>query len=233
MRATTLFLSSALLVVARLVTAAPVLRISHGERGLLDTVEDDAEEVFDVCPTYNEADAADISARNLEMEKRAGEEFWFRFEDPSIITSGSILQLAAHAKNFDDQAYKWISNDISKVTRAGIKGRVPTMYVLPAGTRAQVVAAAQKFEETSEAQKPADFVTKDNEPNDIGINGVAQNADGVLPLDDFRSKVIRTVVLQKSTKAKGKTTFTTITKGKSATGASQADQKVMNKACSN
>ncbi|KAI0041710.1 hypothetical protein FA95DRAFT_668106 [Auriscalpium vulgare] len=225
----TLILSSALLLIAGLVSAIPVPR---NERGLLGTVEDDVENALDICPNYNAADVADLSAREFElMEKRAGEEFWFRFEDPSV-TSGTILQLKPHAKNFDDQAYKWISNDISKVTRGSIKGRVATMFVLPAGTRAQIVGAAQKFEVTSEAQKAADFVTKDNEPNDIGINGVANNAAGVLPLDDFRSKVIRTVVKQTSAKAKGKATFTTITKGQSPSStASKSDQKAMAAFC--
>ncbi|GLB44748.1 hypothetical protein LshimejAT787_1800850 [Lyophyllum shimeji] len=188
------------------------------------------------CPLYLAADAADISARDIEeYEKRAGEELWFRFEDPSVATAGkNFLQLAARSsgKNFDDQAYKWISTDVSKVTRGNIPKRVPTLYVLPAGTRASILGAAQDFETTSTAKQRADFVTKDNEPGDVGIQGVTPDASGVLPLDAFRSKVIRVVVKSTSNKAGGKATFTTIgADGKASKTASKSDQAALSKFC--
>jgi hypothetical protein len=82
--------------------------------------------------------------------------------------------------------------------------RVAAVHVLPAGTRAAVLAAAKKFEVTSVAKEAADFVTKDNEPGDVGINGVQKDANGQTALDTFRDKVIRTVVKTTSAKAKGK-----------------------------
>ena len=89
------------------------------------------------------------------------------------------------------------------VTRAKISGRVPTVYVLPAGTRAAMVAAAKDFEVERDAKRAANFVVKDNEPGDVGINGVADSGKA---LTDFRAKVIRTVVKQTSSKAGGKAT---------------------------
>ncbi|KAF8888057.1 hypothetical protein BD779DRAFT_1672467 [Infundibulicybe gibba] len=186
------------------------------------------------CPLYTAADAVDISSRELaQLASRAGEEFWFRYEDPAVTNPATgILQLAQRsgAKNFDDQAYKWISTDAAAVTRGAIKGRVPAIYVLPAGTRDEVLGAAKKFEETSAAKEAVSFVTKDNEPNDVGINGV-QPENGVLPLDTFRAKVIRTVVKTVSGKGGGKATFTTITNGKASKTASKSDQAVLNKIC--
>ncbi|KAI0066239.1 hypothetical protein BV25DRAFT_1897724 [Artomyces pyxidatus] len=234
MRLTSL-ISTSLALVAFLVQAAPLP--SNEERGLLSTIEGDVEQVLGSasCPAYAAADAVDISSRDIELlEKRAKEEFWFRFEQPSVLTAGNnILQLTPRAgtKDFDDQAYKWISSDASKVTRGSLKGSVPVIYVLPAGTRDTINAAAKKFEETSAAQEATDFVTKDNEPGDIGINGIAKNAADVLPLDDFRSKIIRTVIKQTSAKAGGKTTFTTITKGKASNTATKSDQKVLSPFC--
>lgn len=186
------------------------------------------------CPLYIAADAIDISSRELEeLEKRVGEEFWFRFDDPSLANGGAILQLASRAspKDFDDQAYKWISTDASKVTRGSVPKRVATIYVLPAGTRKEVQAAAKKFEQTSAAKEATDFVTKDNEPGDVGINGVKKGTDGKTALDTFRDKVIRTVVKTTSTKGKGKASFTTITKGKKSNTASKADQAALSKFC--
>jgi hypothetical protein len=172
------------------------------------------------------ADLVDVES---SLVKRAGEEFFFRFEDPSVATAGAnILPLAARngAKNFDDQAYKFISTDAAKVTRSKISGRVAAIYVLPAGTRAAIAKAAKDFEVERDAKRAADFVVKDNEPGDVGINGVANAGKA---LNDFRAKVIRTVVKQTSAKAGGKATFVTITKGKASNTASQADQKVLSK----
>ncbi|KAA1469130.1 hypothetical protein DENSPDRAFT_559444 [Dentipellis sp. KUC8613] len=205
------------------------------------------------CPVYNKADAQDISQRDIELiAKRANEEFWFRWEDPSITSGGTLLQLAARkgTKDFDDQAYKWISTNAAAVTRSayyvcssmdtfavlnlyylrltGSFGkRVPTIYVLPAGTAQALLARAKQFEETSAAGVPADFVVKDNEPGDIGINGIAPSADGTLPLDQFRSQIIRTVIKSAS---KGSQQFITINKaGKASKTASKTDQALLNK----
>jgi hypothetical protein len=48
------------------------------------------------------------------------EEFWFRFEATPPTSESNLLQLAARAgsKDFDDQAYKFISTDAAKVTRS-------------------------------------------------------------------------------------------------------------------
>ncbi|TFY70128.1 hypothetical protein EVG20_g2883, partial [Dentipellis fragilis] len=182
------------------------------------------------CPLYNKADAQDISQRDFELlAARANEEFWFRWEDPSIASGGGILQLAARrgSKDFDDQAYKWISTNANAVTRSSFGKRVPTIYVLPAGTAQSLLSQAKEFEVTSAAGVPADFVVKDNEPGDIGINGIAPSADGTLPLDQFRSKIIRTVV---KSAAKGSQQFVTINKaGKASKTASKTDQALLNK----
>jgi len=164
-----------------------------------------------------------------------GEELWFRYDDPSVKTSGkNALQLAARnsGKDFDDQAYKWISTDISKVTRGKIPKRVPTMYVLPAGTRASVLGAAQDFETTSAAKKRVDFVTKANEPGDIGIQGITPSTSGTRPLDTFRDKVIRVVTKSTSAKAGGKATFTTIgADGKVSGKTSDSDKTALGRFC--
>lgn len=188
------------------------------------------------CPLYTSADAAHLSARDIqEYEKRTGEEMWFRFDDPSIAKGGkNFLQMAARAggKDFDDQAYKWLSTDVSKVTRDKIQNRVPTLYVVPAGTRASMLGAAQNFETTSAAKKRVDFVTKDNEPGDIGIQGVTPGSSGTIPLDTFCSKIIRVVTKSTSTKAGGKATFTTIrADGKVLGSTSSSDQKALNRFC--
>lgn len=48
------------------------------------------------------------------------EEFWFRFETTPPTSESNLLQLAARAgsKDFDDQAYKFISTDAAKVARS-------------------------------------------------------------------------------------------------------------------
>ncbi|KAF8888054.1 hypothetical protein BD779DRAFT_1525345 [Infundibulicybe gibba] len=172
------------------------------------------------CPIYTGADAIDISSRELaQLASRAGEEFWFRYEDPSVTDpENGILQLAPRpgAKNFDDQAYKWISTNAAKIKRGSMRGRIPAIYVLPAGTH------------TSEAKEAVGFVTKDNEPGDVGINGI-QPENGVLPLDAFRDKIIRTVVKTVSGKAGGKEAFATISRGKVSKTASKSDQALLNK----
>jgi len=186
------------------------------------------------CPLYTAADRIDISSRDLvEFERRANEEFWFRFDDPAITKGAQVLALAPRnsAKDFDDQAYKWISTDVSKVQRASIKGRLATLYVLPGGTRQGLLAQAKDFDESKAAKKREDFVTKDNEPGDVGIQGVTPGPDGKLPLDVLRDQVIRVVVKQTSAKAGGKPTFTTITKGKISNGATKADQAALNNFC--
>ncbi|KAI0262001.1 hypothetical protein BC834DRAFT_972397 [Gloeopeniophorella convolvens] len=227
------FLLASVSLLSVLVRAAPL-----PAPGLLDSIESDlgigSVDDSPVCTPYGQADATDISSRSFQdIEARGKEEFFFRYETPDVLTSTNILQLASRAspKNFDDQAYKWISTDSSKVTRGKISGRVPTIYVLPAGTRASILGAAKDFETTSTAQQATDFVTKDNEPNDIGVQGVQAGADGKTPLDNFRAKVIRTVVKQTSTKAGGKTTFTTIKGGKSQNTATKDDQKVLSGFC--
>lgn len=80
--------------------------------------------------------------------------------------------------------------------------KVPTVYVLPKGTRAAILAQAKDFYRTRNAKQAAQFVTKSNEPGDVGINHVAKNGD-VTALDEFRSNIIRTVVKVTSSKAKG------------------------------
>ncbi|KAF8532605.1 hypothetical protein JB92DRAFT_2824425 [Gautieria morchelliformis] len=123
--------------------------------------------------------------------------------------------------------------DVSKVTRSRLQGRVPVLYVLPAGTRAATLAAAQDFAVTSKAQKPADFVTKQNEPGDVGINGViSATPNAPIPLNTFRSKVLRVVVkIDNNPKAKGKATFQTIANGKISKTANKADQSAFNAVC--
>ncbi|KAH8835018.1 hypothetical protein DL96DRAFT_1572563, partial [Flagelloscypha sp. PMI_526] len=162
-------------------------------------------ETAESCALYTASDLIHLSTRDMEeLERRAGEEYWFRFEDPSITTGANILSLAARAggKDFDDQAYKWISMDASKVQRGSIRGRLPTLYVMPSGTRARVQAAAQDFEESRDASTAQDFVTKDNEPGDVGIQGVRAAADGKIPLDTFRDQILRVVTVQTNKKNK-------------------------------
>lgn len=186
------------------------------------------EESAPSCPLYLAPDAIHLSTRDLEA--RAGEEYWFRFEDPNTLKAG-ILPLAARngGKDFDDQAYKWISTDAGKVLRGSIgKGRQPTVFVLPAGTRDSVLAAAKDFDTSRDAQEAQDFVTKDNEPGDVGINGVKPAADGKLPLDTFRSKVIRTVTVKNN---KGKLAFQTVKDGKVSNTASKPDQASLRGFC--
>ena len=90
--------------------------------------------------------------------------------------------------------------DASKVTRVS-STRAATVYVLPKGTREAVLAQAKDFYKTRNAKEASEFVTKSNEPGDVGINRVANSGDGTA-LDDFRNKVIRTVVKITSPKAK-------------------------------
>lgn len=87
-----------------------------------------------------------------------------------------------------------------------IPKRVPTMYVLPAGTRDKILGAAQPFETTSTSKHRADFVVKENERGDVGIQGVSRDASGTLPLDTFRNEVMRVVTKSTSNKAGGKAT---------------------------
>jgi len=184
------------------------------------------------APVPNEA-TTDVYVRDTDniIVTRAGkDEYFFRFETPEVETAGNnILGLAprAGAKDFDDQAYKFISTDAAKVTRSKIqKGRVPVVYVLPAGTRAAIKAKTKDFEKERDAKRAADFVEKDNEPGDVGINGVANAGKA---LTDFRAKVLRTVVKKVSAKAGGKATFVTITKGKASNTATKDDQAALAK----
>ncbi|GLB45001.1 hypothetical protein LshimejAT787_1900790 [Lyophyllum shimeji] len=190
----------------------------------------------DSCPLYTAADAAHLSARDIrEYEKRVGEELWFRFDDPSVASGGKNFlppTKAKGGKDFDDQAYKWLSTDISKVERGKIPKRNPTMYVLPAGTRDSIFAAAQDFETTSSSKQRADFVFKDNERGDVGIQAVSPGASSAVPLDTFRDQVIRVVTKSTSDKAGGKATFTTIgADGKTTKGASKSDQAALSGFC--
>lgn len=186
------------------------------------------------APLPNVADLVDVAYATPEIEgtesglvKRAGEEFFFRFEDPAVLKAGvNILPLATRqgSKDFDDQAYKFISTNAATADRTPIPKRLATIYVLPAGTRAAIAAAAKDFETEKTAKRATDFVTKTNEPGDVGINGVA---NGGKALSDFRAKVIRTVIKQTSASAGGKVSFVTITKGKTSKTATAADQKAL------
>ncbi|KAI0066261.1 hypothetical protein BV25DRAFT_1525215 [Artomyces pyxidatus] len=108
-----------------------------------------------------------------------------------------------------------------------MKDRLPTLYVLPRGTRESIDKLKQRFEDTSEAKRAAAYVTKDHEPGDIGINGVSKLAGDRIPLDVFRSQVIRTVVKKTSAKAGGKASYVTIKKGKKSKTAEEDDQKAL------
>ncbi|KAI0059764.1 hypothetical protein BV25DRAFT_1840180 [Artomyces pyxidatus] len=218
--------------VALIAQAAPLLTID--ETDLLSYIKGYVQSTleFTACPAYEIEDRDVFSVQDPDdiysntVETFAGDEYWFRFEDPSIVNAGNnILPLATRpgAKDYDDQAYKWISNDASKVTR-NAQGRWATLYVLPSGTRADVTKKAEKFEVTSEAKRAAQYVTKDHEPGDNGVNGVAK-FNNVIPLDDFRSKVKRTVILRRL--AGGKFGYTTITKGKRSDTATKDDQKAL------
>ncbi|KAI0066263.1 hypothetical protein BV25DRAFT_1821193 [Artomyces pyxidatus] len=232
------FITSSLAFVALVAQAAPLITIE--EKGLLNYIEDYVQEALESsgCLAYDTEEKDGVFAVqdpdnefNIDLiETLAGEEYWFRFEDPSVVTAGNdILQLAPRpgGKDYDDQAYKWISGDASKVSRSSMKGRVPTLYVLPGGTRAAIASAAHDFEETSAAKRAVDYVKKDHEPGDFGINGVAKNAAGKIPLDVFRAQVLRTVIKETSASAGGKAKFTTITKGKSSPTATKNDQAAL------
>lgn len=205
------------------------------------------------CPLYLEADRLDISRRELgELEKRANEEFWFRWEDPNIVKGTNILQLATrpgakvciylnisescrltsppppyvlrtlmtrhtngsqlmHPRSHEVVRHDFFSSfegvNKSSTQPTAFSGRVPTIYVLPSGTRDKLLKQAKNFEQTSEAKKRVDFVTKDNEPGDIGIQGVSAAAEGEqIPLDQFRALIKRIVVKVVATKAKNKAT---------------------------
>lgn len=61
-----------------------------------------------------------------------GEELWFKFDDPSVATGGKNFLQRHTLQDFDDQAYKWISTDISKVERgksASALSRVVADYI--------------------------------------------------------------------------------------------------------
>ncbi|KAI0066258.1 hypothetical protein BV25DRAFT_1835902 [Artomyces pyxidatus] len=184
------------------------------------------------CPIHDSVSIMDdVSAGELDLiETLAGEEYWFRWEHPDAARSTDILQLdkgkGGKKKDYDDQAYKWISTDHTNPQQTK-KGRVPTIHVLPAGTRDALRSAAHRFEDTSKAKQAVDFVTKDHEPGAIGINGIKKTG-GKTALDDFRNKVIRTVIKETFTKG-GKQTVkhTTIHKGatKPSSGASNEDRE--------
>jgi len=193
---------------------------------------DDDDSLF--CPLYLDSNRALISAREIEdLEKRAGEELWFRFEDSRIGKSGDIMELAARrgGKDFDDQAYKWISTNAATVLRGSIPKRVPAIFVMPAGTRDRLLGQAQEFDDMKEQKTRVDFVKKSNEPGDLGIQGVSAGADGKIPLDTFRDSIIRVVVKESSTKAGGKPTFVTIKDGKRSKTATKGDQAALAKFC--
>jgi hypothetical protein len=93
------------------------------------------------CPQPRSAAELEIDRRDFtELEKRSGEEYWFRFEDPNVANAGnnilpgpsrphlkvkSFCHISRNlfasdhflSQDYDDQAYKWISMDASKVTR--------------------------------------------------------------------------------------------------------------------
>ena len=81
--------------------------------------------------------------------------------------------------------YKWISTEILKVVRGSMRKRLPMMYVLRPGTREATLRAAEDFSQESEALRPAEFVTKANEPGDVGINGVMLVGQ-TTPLQEFK-----------------------------------------------
>jgi hypothetical protein len=59
--------------------------------------------------------------------KASKEEFWFRFEVTAPTNEANLLQLEPRrgVKDFDDQAYKFISTDALKVRR---KSEYPTQF---------------------------------------------------------------------------------------------------------
>jgi hypothetical protein len=141
------------------------------------------------------------------------------------------LEARRGGKDFDDQAYKWISTNAATVLRGSIAKRVPTIFVMPAGTRDRLLGQAQEFEDMKEAERRVDFVKKSNEPGDLGIQGVSAGADGEIPLDTFRDSIIRVVTKVSSKKAGGKPSFVTIKNGKISRTASKPDQAALAKFC--
>jgi hypothetical protein len=100
------------------------------------------------------------------------------------------------------------------------------VYVLPAGTRQRLLSEAKDFEKSVEAEKAVDFVVKDNEPGDIGIQAILKDANGKSQLDVFRAEVIRSVYV----KNKSSSPFFTLDKnGKGSNTASKADQALLTK----
>ncbi|KAA1469111.1 hypothetical protein DENSPDRAFT_834653 [Dentipellis sp. KUC8613] len=162
------------------------------------------------------------------LEARApGEEYWFRYEAADVTSKPIILELAPRqgTKNYDDQAYKWITTDASKVDRPR-SGRIPAVYVLRAGTRARILGAAKDFNVESGAQRAAEYVTKVNEHDDVGIQGIAALTGGQITLAVFRGEVRRSVFKLANSGSSQFLTWTGATKSRTAT---QADQALLNK----
>lgn len=73
------------------------------------------------------------------------------------------------------------------------------------GKAQEILALAKDFAETSAAQQRADFVTKENEPGDVGIQGRSADPStpgAAIPLDEFRDSVKRSVFVQRKKNVK-------------------------------
>ncbi|TFY54456.1 hypothetical protein EVG20_g9695 [Dentipellis fragilis] len=136
----------------------------------------------------------DTAGSLLEDVEVNAEEYWFRYEASDVTSKTTILELATRPgqKDYDDQAYKWISTDASKVDRPR-SGRIPAIYVLKSGTRAKVVGAAKDFDTQVAKKEATEYVQKVNEHDDVGIQGVAKLTGGKTTLEAFRGDVMRSV----------------------------------------
>ncbi|TFY54457.1 hypothetical protein EVG20_g9696 [Dentipellis fragilis] len=158
------------------------------------------------------------------IEARApSEEYWFRYEAADVTTKATILELAARPgqKDYDDQAYKWISTDASKVDRPR-SGKIPAIYVLRAGTRARILQAAKDFDTQVAKQQATEYVQKVNKHDDVGIQGIARLTAGQATLEAFRGEVRRSVFKPSNSGSSQFLTWTGATKSRTATQADQA-----------
>ncbi|KAA1469103.1 hypothetical protein DENSPDRAFT_834640 [Dentipellis sp. KUC8613] len=155
------------------------------------------------------------------------EEYWFRYEASDVTSKTTILELATRPgqKDYDDQAYKWISTDASKVDRPR-SGRIPAIYVLNSGSRARILGAAKDFDTQVGKKEATEYVKKVNEHDDVGIQGVAKLTGGKTTLEVFRGSVKRSVFKLSNSGSSQFLTWTGQTKSKTA---SKADQALLNK----
>jgi hypothetical protein len=79
------------------------------------------------------------------------------------------------------------------------------------------------------AERPVDFVTKEEEPGDIGIQGIVKDANDKSQLDLFRSQIIRAVYIKNPNPRASARFFTLNKDGTASAGAIKPDQTLLAK----